>query len=285
MLLAKHCIFIDDFKVRKDYYSGDKKPLWLLTHAHSDHAGKQIQRFNSVFCTAESGYILEIPKFNLIEPGKTYTHNGVKFSVFSTLHSPGSVGFYFYPPIHILYVGDSRIDNRLFSTVETLVRQKTTKNKLRIISDREDFKYRQEIKSFPTVAWSRKTLHTLWKKFPGKLVLAMHSDSLCLLLNNLFVPVPLPTSVGLPPVRPNVVRAMSLLPSGAPFSIYVCGRLPRHKIQTKDYIFVEPSLLYYVNNTVVTEPSVIECDVRGVWRMFASGHASLKETQKLKKLI
>ena len=70
--------------------------------------------------------------------------------------------------------------------------------------------------------------------------------------------------------------------------ILVCGRLPRNKnfaIDHPKFVFVEPSLLWFVNDKIPINPSVIEKDNRGVYRMFASGHASVSETHALVSVI
>lgn len=292
-MLKKYCVHIDNFLVKKDYSckSYAPAPLLLLTHAHADHHGRSISKFTNVVCSATTVFILgKLHQPQIVEPGQTYKHSDeVVFTVFQTIHSPGAVGFYFHSPINVLHVGDSRVDDTLLETITNIIsKHDGGGNKLTINSDRNDLKYQNVFKSYPSLQTSRQNLFQLWEKHGAhKLVVAMHSDTLCLLLNDIFTPVPLSKEDELPRVRNNVIRAMSLLPKKKR-KILVCGRLPRNNNFADahpNYVFVEPSLLWFLNDKVPREPTLVSKDKRGVYRIFTSGHASIYETQCLLEAV
>jgi hypothetical protein len=292
-MLKKFCVHIDNFRVKKDYSCKTAPaPLLLLTHAHADHHGRSISKFTNVVCSATTAFILgTVHEPQIVEPGQTYKHSDdVVFTVFETIHSPGSVGFYFHSPINVLHVGDSRVDSALLETITNIISMNPheSANKLTINGDRDDLKHHNVFKSYPSVETSRRALFELWEKYGAdKLVVAMHSDSLCLLLNDIFTPVLLPEDEDVPAVRKTVLTAMSLMPN-TKRRILVCGRLPRNNNFADDhpnYVFVEPSLLWFVNDKLPREPTLVSKDKRGVYRIFASGHASQNETRRLLEAV
>jgi hypothetical protein len=295
-MLEEYCVYIDNFRVKNNYSCENTLlPLLLLTHAHADHHGRSIKKFRNVVCSGPTAFILDIlDKIYqpiIVEPGKTYQHsNDVVFTVFDTIHSPGSIGFYFHPPINVLHVGDSRIDTILTQTITNIISTSPRYNGENIIinKDRDNLKHRNVFKLYPSVQTSRENLFNLWEQNgAAKLVVAMHSDSLCLLLNGIFTPVPLSEDEQVTTVRDSVKRSMSMLPK-TDRQILVCGRLPRDNnfaFEHPNYIFVEPSLLWYVNDVIPRDPYLITKDKRGVWRMFASSHASRNETEILVNVV
>lgn len=288
VLLNDYCIFIDDFRSRKNYSCKHptNEPIFLLTHAHVDHTmnAKNI-KFN-VVCTKTTALIADLKQIDEIVPGMTYEikrkKDTVLFTVFETLHSPGSVGFYFHHPINILHLGDSRIDKKLIKDLKTL----TSKNLIppQIYTDPTRIKH-INIKTYPTMNWSREKLLYLWEQAKGDLVVGVHSDSIALLFTGIFTPIPVKNKVlreRIPEVRPNVWRAMSVI-SQNNRKVQICGRLKKQGFDCKSSstVFVEPSMLYFVNDTFPIDTKKVSTDNRGVVKLFFGTHASPKETQML----
>jgi hypothetical protein len=288
-MLKKHCVYVDDFRIKQDYHTCNNIPLLLLTHAHADHHGRSIEKFKHIVCSAATALILNnLNQPIIVEAGKTYQYNrDVVFSVFNTIHSPGSIGFYFHT-LNVLHLGDGRIDYEFTQTISKIISTSKYYNGKNILinKDRNDFKH--NILKYPKLETSRINLFHLWQQYGDKLVLAMHSDALNLLLNNIFTPFPLAKyHHKVISVRESVNRSMSMLPK-TDRQILVCGRLPRDKNFIRYYpnhVFVEPSLLWYVNDKIPRDPYMVTKDSRGVWRIFLSSHASPNESDVLVNVV
>ena len=115
-ILHRTGVAIDDF--RKPY-----RPLCFLTHAHSDSRRGQVP--DGVVCHREVASDL-----HAIQPGVRtescrhfvkMTVSTVSFVPFPTQHCCGSTGFWF-PDQAVLYVGDGRVDDKLLTTVDMVLR-------------------------------------------------------------------------------------------------------------------------------------------------------------------
>jgi hypothetical protein len=293
-ILNESCIYIDDFRSRKNYKCKfpDNEPLFFLTHSHVDHSLNANNEKFKVICSTTTAFITGLNFFDAVIAGKTYEinrkTNKVTFTVFNTLHSPGSCGFYFHFPINVLHVGDSRIDATMIKDLRKLIPTFST-IPLQIYTDPTKIKHKH-IETYPTMEWSRNKLLKLWQKTPNNnIIIGIHSDSISLLLTGIFTPIEVKNKTlrkSLPELRPSVSRAFSMLPK-TNREIQVCGRFLKQNFNVqnnKDAVFLEPSMLYFVNDNFPKNVREIYVDARGVKKLFFGTHASKNETNKLKKL-
>ena len=274
-MLRDHCVHIDSFFSRTDYVCGSGgEGLFLLTHAHLDHI-TNAKRF-PIVCTETTARIAGITPHRVVVPRRTYRMSGVVFSVFSTVHSPGSVGFYFHDPINVLHVGDSRVDASMLAKLRSLVGDGAPRPV--IVSD--PTVVRHPVTRYPSIEHSRQVLLTLFDAFSGDVVVGVHTDSLRLLLDGLFTPV---QTEGFPALRAPVARA--LRGCSGPRTIRICGRLPRVELPPTNLMCLEPSMLFFVNDHEARDPWQTYVDRRGATRFFFATHASPQETSDLREMI
>src|SRR6476661_7159011 len=102
-ILCKAGVHIDNFKIDKKEHI----KLFLLTHAHRDHAPRSVSSFqHNIYCSSLTATTIKHPKVYILNVGHWYEIEGISFYVFETIHCPGSLAFYF-ENFGILHLGDT----------------------------------------------------------------------------------------------------------------------------------------------------------------------------------
>ncbi len=115
-ILCKAGVHIDNFKIDKKEHI----KVFLLTHAHKDHAPKNIKTFqHNIYCSFLTATTIKHPKVFILQVDHWYDIEGISFYVLETVHCPGSLAFYF-EKFGILHLGDTRVTTLLLQTIDSL---------------------------------------------------------------------------------------------------------------------------------------------------------------------
>jgi len=105
--------------------------LLLITHAHSDHYGQRVMSFEHSVASKETARALEILtgknfRGKIVEIGRSFQANGLKFRTYETHHTPGSVAFFWENDLgtRILVTGDVK-DFRNLPRCDVLITEAT----------------------------------------------------------------------------------------------------------------------------------------------------------------